>query len=476
MEIRNPSGGAAASAIAVSRSASYRLYDLPDVPGSVLWSLSGDTTAVTLKRKRDENEVSLAAAAQPSAQVGATTLTATFMPADHGPSTSASLTITVFAAAICNLDPSLAPSQLLGVGNRARYAVAAVPAVSPVSASWSPGDSGDIALLGVDAQGTAEILGQQAGQTPAQLTLTLSCASQDAVAVLPITVLGLRAALYADDEAAIEAGPLLGVGEVRVARAQLVPAQAQLGTATAQWRWSCSSGLQIMGDANAAAISFVANAVGPAWVEAQLSIAGSVLKARQECIAFGVAIVGEQGSAPTALAVGASATLQAQLQPDCEEAQFFWTGSGNVALRSEGASVIARAVSPSSSEGADGLGVVAVIGDAQTQAVIPLTSYAVTILSGDQQQPPTTIAVGAQQTYSVTTNPAFGEPQIRWSLQGEAAGIVGSSNASQVQLYGVRNSESSGDLLLAVAVSPAGTPGDSPDAALAITVGTPRYR
>jgi hypothetical protein len=475
MDIVDPSGLAAAQAIAVFSRAYYRVANRPPVPGSVRWSLAGESSPLHIEGPDNQEQVALSSGPR-SAQAGGTTLTATFSPADGGPPVRASIALTVFSAEIHDGAHADTPVMDLGVGSRASYLPVTVPDIGPFQGGWDPGSNGVIGITSIGPTGTVEIMGlaPSAIGRDGKLELSVRVGGQVAKATVPIGVFAVRIHLLAQAlEDLSPTGNLMGVGQTRVAQAEVVPADLGIPSQFT-WEWTVSDALQPMGAVDEGVLSFVANSPDArAQVDVTLSFARSSTRTSREVAVYGATITAEDDRvAPDALAVGATAGYKVLIDPPAPEAEVLWTGSDRMTLREEGHRVLVRGVQASDAAGADGLLAHVRIGEASTRALIPLTIYSSTICAPDGGPAPTAVPVHARQRFAVVTQPALWDCAFAWAVSPDKAALTGPTTEQQVDLVALRASDTTGDVRLAVSVVPRDVPHTTPTAELRLTLGT----
>ncbi|RQP21905.1 hypothetical protein [Piscinibacter terrae] len=475
MDIVDPSGLAAAQAIAVVSRAYYRVANRPQVSGSLRWSLGGDTSPLRIAGPDNQEQVALASGHR-SEQLGGTTLTATFSPADGGTPVTASIALTVFSAEIHDAGQADTPLLDLGVGSRARYLPVVLPDIGAFDGSWDPGSNGVIGLVSVGPGGVAEVAGLAASAVgrDGRLSLSARVGEQEAKATLPIGVFAVRIHLMAqalDDLS--PTGSLMGVGQTRIAQAEVLPADLAPASLLA-WQWSVSDTLQALGAVNEGTVSFVANAPqAQAQVQVTLSFGRSSTTSTQALTVYGATITAEDDrAAPDALAVGAAGTYKVVIDPPAPEAEVLWTGSDRMTLREEGHRVQVRGVQASDAAGADGLLADVRIGEASTRALMPLTIYSSTICAADGGPAPTVLPVHGRQRFSVVTEPALWDCTFAWQVVPDKAALTGPTTERQVDVVTLRASDTAGDVRLGVSVVPRDVPHTAATAELRLTIGT----
>jgi hypothetical protein len=481
MDILNLDGSPPERAIAVLSRATYFVAGVPHVPGSLRWSLSGDTSPLRIEGGDAPDRVTLLSLHR-SEQAGASTLTITFIPADDSPPISADLALTVWAAHIADAGGAGVPTSIVGVGNFAHYRAVTLPALDGIAPTpqptWRPAGHGGIAIASLDAENKVAVLGQTA--TPdgvdALLQLTLTLGSQQAGATQPITVFDVDIDLFSEGESGLlPAGAYAGVGETRVVQARVRPASVLQGSPPTTWTWTAGSGVQWLGGTCSTHSSWVAAApCSDSPVAVTLTIDGSTVRAQRQVTVFGVRIVGADGGTPShALPAGGKVVLRALLDPPLSSARYFWSASEAISLASADDQAVVTGAQPSTHEGADAVGINVMFDNALAHALAPITVYSTIITSPDGGPAVPQVPVNSRQRYAVNTHPALSDMAVSWAVQGNAA-LTGSTTHTQIELVTLAQSDYDGDILLGVSVVPPDMPHSVPNATLAITAGSPR--
>lgn len=480
MDIQDINGGAPDQALAVYSRAAYRAVGVPQVPGTLRWTLGGDTSPLRVEAGDAPDRV-VVVSLHRSEQAGASTLTATFTPADSSPATSASIPLTVWAAQIEDAGGAALPTRTLGVGNLAHYRGVVQPPLQGVvvQATWQPAGQPGIAIARVGGQGLVDVLGQAAtpDNADALLQLTLTLGGQQAKASQALTVFDLAIDWLAEGpDGLVPTGPFVGVGETRVGSARVRPESVLQVQPPPTWAWSAPEGLQPLGDTNAPNASFVATTAGADTpVRVALTLAASTVQAERRVTVFGVRIVGaDEGTPSPSLPVGGQLALRAVIEPALPEARCIWSASGAISVLGADDQAVATGAQPSDSEGADAIALNVLMEGALAHALAPVTVYRAAITAPGGGTPTTQLPSSARQRYAVATEPALSSVAVSWAVQQGNAALAGATTQPQVELVTLGPSDRAGDIVLGVSVVPVDMPHGAPNATLAITAGSQR--
>lgn len=381
MNIRDAQGGLPTTAMATFSQASYQATAVPTQSGLLQWTITGSDPGAAIQGAGTDPQVTVTTLHRSTA-AGDIQLALTFTPDDGSQPTVARLALTVFAAEIRDAGGAPLPILDIGLGNRVRYRPVVVPSLPNAHAFWQPGSNGRLAITGQATNGDVEVGGNTVSPQgrDGTLTLMMQIGGQQATAALGIGVFDVRIGLD-------RITPWVGVGEVMVCSADVVPFDVIPPSVPVSATWQVSANFQLMGDPTGGRVSLVANAasgsVDEDWVEVALTWQGSTVRTRRALTAIGVSIHAEDGGAPPiTLGVGASAIFVAVVQPPVEDILPSWLAGPTATVEQDGLAARITGVRASDFAGADGLEVHLFARAARTQALIPLTVVALSTRTG----------------------------------------------------------------------------------------------
>jgi len=334
MNITDLSGNAPCTALAPFAQATYSLLNLPNGPGSILWTLTGDLSSLLITGTNNTAQLTLISQ-QRSQQPGATMLTATFTPQGQGTPAVASIALTVFELVLA-LAPPVADdtsgstgseSSCIGVGETRVLSACTLPAgVVPAQAGdwqWSVG--ADLQIMG-DASGPVVSLVANSASNNAEVTVALAFAGGNwrasrQLSPLAVQIMGAQGGLP--------------ISSIPVGQTAGFAAAVQPSADDAQVFWTGGANVSLA----AQDTTVTAQGVQPSAVEGADGLAVTVLTGGAQAHAlipltvYATAITGAGGApAPTQLQANGRQRYAVSTSPPLSDISVSWSVQGPAAL------------------------------------------------------------------------------------------------------------------------------------------------